>query len=300
MKSRFPIGTCVAWAIAVQACTGGVGGGSGRPPSGTAGASGGGGGGSGSVGAGTGTGGDAAGTGAAAGGIGGGGAMPAVTGGGGSVPVGTTTRVGTPTVSRLSQVQWANSVRDLLLLQSPGDLTLATPDAVVRLDNEADSLFVNQSLHDDLQAAAERLAAQVAGDPAAIARLVPANSPADASGKGQVAALNENGSINSPTNPAAAGSILVLYATGGGIMNPTVPDGMLVDSTPLPAPLLPVRVVIGGRNAEVIYAGAAPRLVSGALQINTRVPAGTVPGAATITLSVGTASSPEGCIASIR
>ena len=91
--------------------------------------------------------------------------------------------VATPTIARLSQLQWANSVRDLLLLPNPGDLTLPTADAVVRLDNEADSLFVNQSLHDDLQAAAERLAAQVAADTTAIARLLPANAPTDATGK---------------------------------------------------------------------------------------------------------------------
>jgi Protein of unknown function (DUF1592)/Protein of unknown function (DUF1595)/Protein of unknown function (DUF1588)/Protein of unknown function (DUF1587) len=91
--------------------------------------------------------------------------------------------VATPTISRLSELQWANTVRDLLLLPDPGDLTLPTADAVLRFDNEADSLFVGQSLHDDLQAAAERLAAQVAGDDSAIARLVPTDAPADATGK---------------------------------------------------------------------------------------------------------------------
>lgn len=89
----------------------------------------------------------------------------------------------TPTVSRLSESQWANSVRDLLLLPNPGDLTLRTADAVLRFDNEADSLFVGPDLRDDLQAQAERLAALVAGDDAAIARLVPAGAPTDATGK---------------------------------------------------------------------------------------------------------------------
>ena len=44
----------------------------------------------------------------------------------------------TPTLTRLSTLQWANTVRDLLPLQSPGDLENAlTKDAVVRFDNEA-------------------------------------------------------------------------------------------------------------------------------------------------------------------
>jgi Protein of unknown function (DUF1592)/Protein of unknown function (DUF1595)/Protein of unknown function (DUF1588)/Protein of unknown function (DUF1587) len=109
------------------------------------------------------------------------------TGSGGSGAAGTATGavalVATPTIARLSQLQWANSVRDLLLLTNPPDLTLPTADAVVRLDNEADSLFVNQPLHDDLQAGAERLAAQIAGDVAATARLLPVNAPADATGR---------------------------------------------------------------------------------------------------------------------
>ncbi len=37
----------------------------------------------------------------------------------------------------------------------------------------------------------------------------------DGSGQGQGTILNENGSPNSPTNPAARGSIITLYATGG-------------------------------------------------------------------------------------
>lgn len=178
MKSFFGIGTCVAFAMAALACTGSAGGGSGQAPPGATG------GGTVIVGSGGGPGGTGIpiGTGGSGSAVTGTGATPGV-GGAGGAGVATTARVGTPTVARLSQVQWANSVRDLLLMPNPGDLTLATPDAVVRLDNEADSLFVNQPLHDDLQSAAERLAAQVASDPTAVARLVPTNAPADATGK---------------------------------------------------------------------------------------------------------------------
>jgi Protein of unknown function (DUF1592)/Protein of unknown function (DUF1588)/Protein of unknown function (DUF1595)/Protein of unknown function (DUF1587)/Protein of unknown function (DUF1585) len=90
----------------------------------------------------------------------------------------------TPTLMRLSTLQWANTIRDLLQLPDPGDLDNAlTKDAVVRFDNEADSLFVSQALHDDLQEEAERLAGLVTADPTAVARLVPAGAPSDTVGK---------------------------------------------------------------------------------------------------------------------
>jgi uncharacterized protein (TIGR03437 family) len=65
---------------------------------------------------------------------------------------------------------------------------------------------------------------------------------------------------------------VVLYATGGGITQPTSVDG-LVTTQPYPAPMLPVSVTIDGLPATVIYAGAAPGLVAGVLQINVLVPA---------------------------
>ncbi|MES1209781.1 MAG: DUF1592 domain-containing protein, partial [Pseudomonadota bacterium] len=176
MKRFVNLCTSVGCALALQACVGKIGASS--SGSGSTGQS-----------AGSGTGGMAVVSGAGSGsgpGAGGSstgtGAMPGTTGTGGDTGT-VAAPVGTPTIARLSEVQWANSVRDLLLLPDPGNLTLPTADAVVRLDNEADSLFVNQPLHDDLQAAAQRLAAQVAADTTAINRLMPANAPTDAAGK---------------------------------------------------------------------------------------------------------------------
>ena len=161
-------------AMAVQACTGVIGAGKGQATgSGGSGVNAG----NGTV-AGTGGSGSASAdvdAGAAAGG--------AVNADAGAGTTGTPPPVGTPTVARLSELQWANSVRDLLQLASTQIPTLATADAVVRLDNEADSLFVSQDLHDDLQAAAENLAAQIAGSTTALNKLVPANAPTDTTGK---------------------------------------------------------------------------------------------------------------------
>jgi Protein of unknown function (DUF1592)/Protein of unknown function (DUF1588)/Protein of unknown function (DUF1595)/Protein of unknown function (DUF1587) len=193
--------------MAVQACTGVIGGAStgiGGAPGGT--------------GTGTGTGSVSGGSGGGSV-MGGGGAQDGGLAGAGAADAGTTTGtpppVGTPTISRLSELQWANSVRDLLQLSNPGNLTLATADAVVRLDNEADSLAIGQDLHDDLQAAAENLAAQVAASATAIAKLVPANAPTDATGKATAFITSFGRSaFRRPLTTAEVQSYLTLFNQG--------------------------------------------------------------------------------------
>jgi uncharacterized protein (TIGR03437 family) len=101
----------------------------------------------------------------------------------------------------------------------------------------------------------------------------PAVFSLDGSGGGQGAILNQDGSVNSQTNPASRGSVVALFATGAGLTTPASVDGLLA-AAPYPAPALPVSVAIDGQPAQVIYAGAAPGLVAGALQINVVVPAG--------------------------
>lgn len=89
----------------------------------------------------------------------------------------------------------------------------------------------------------------------------------DASGAGQAAAFNQNGTLNSPGNPETAGNAVVLYATGEGQTSPAGQDGRVI-TTDLRKPLLPVTVTVGGVPVDVLYAGSAPGLVSGALQVN--------------------------------
>ncbi len=92
-------------------------------------------------------------------------------------------------------------------------------------------------------------------------------------GSGQGAILNQDGSINSPENPATEGSVIAIWATGFGQTIPAGIDGAL-NTAPYPKPVLPVRVLINGIEAEVQYAGAAPGYVAGAFQINAKVPVG--------------------------
>lgn len=120
----------------------------------------------------------------------------------------------------------------------------------------------------------------------------------DSSGSGQAAALNQDGSVNGPANPARAGTIVTLYATGAGQTNPPGVAGRIVGGT-LAEPLLPVEVRIRGELAEVLYAGSAPGLADGVLQINFRVPAATSSGEHVVALQVGGGSSQAQPVVSI-
>ncbi len=117
---------------------------------------------------------------------------------------------------------------------------------------------------------------------------------------GQGAILNQDYSVNGPSNRAERGSIIQIFATGEGQTNPPGVDGKVAGAT-LPKPVLPVRVFIGGREAVVHYAGAAPGLVAGVFQINAQVPDDVPPGSAVpVTIQVGGRISPRGVTVAIR
>jgi uncharacterized protein (TIGR03437 family) len=87
---------------------------------------------------------------------------------------------------------------------------------------------------------------------------------------------------------------VVLYVTGEGQTDPAGQDGKPA-ALPLPKPLLPVTILIDGVEAEVQYAGAAPGLVAGVMQVNAVVPATVRSGAAVpVQVRVGLTTSPEG------
>jgi len=116
--------------------------------------------------------------------------------------------------------------------------------------------------------------------------------PVTASSPGVFAITNQDGSVNSAANRAGPGSVLVIYGTGEGQTTPAGVDGAVSNSV-FPKPNLPVTVTIGGRPAEVLYAGAAPGFVSGVLQLNVTIPAG-VSGTVPLVIRVGEAATPAG------
>jgi uncharacterized protein (TIGR03437 family) len=151
-----------------------------------------------------------------------------------------------------------------------------------------------------VQVQSENLVARTPPFSIAVAEATPALFTADSSGKGQVAAYNQDYSLNSPSNPATQGSVVFLYATGAGVLNRSVADGTIISSATPPGSALPITVSIGGRSATIVYAGAAPDLIAGALQINAQVPTGIASGSATVVVTVGTSSSPDGSTISVR
>lgn len=101
----------------------------------------------------------------------------------------------------------------------------------------------------------------------------PALFSLDGTGGGAGAILNQDGSLNSSANPAARGSVVVLYGTGAGRTSPPGQDGVISAGQPLSIPVLPVTVFIDNQPADVLYAGSAPGMVQGVIQINAIVPA---------------------------
>ena len=111
-------------------------------------------------------------------------------------------------------------------------------------------------------------------------------------------AVHSDGSLNSFGNPAKAGDVVVLYATGEGQTVPRGVDGRL-STFPFPRPRLPVSLTIGGREAQITFAGSAPNF-SGLLQLNARIPAESNGDGAEVVLTVGSASSQSGLTMSVR
>jgi uncharacterized protein (TIGR03437 family) len=126
-----------------------------------------------------------------------------------------------------------------------------------------------------------------------VAAAVPGLFTTDETGHGQAAAFNANQQVNNSANPAAPGSLISLFATGFGQTSPPGADGVPATTSP-PLAALSVTVTIGGHPAPLRYAGGVPGVVQGVMEVTVQVPTGLQPGAAPVTLQVGSASAPSG------
>lgn len=89
--------------------------------------------------------------------------------------------------------------------------------------------------------------------------------------QGAAAAVNQDGSVNSQTQPASVGSVISAYLTGLGATNPPVATGAAARSTPLSYVSATVTATIGNAAASVQFAGLAPGF-TGLCQVNILVP----------------------------
>ena len=128
----------------------------------------------------------------------------------------------------------------------------------------------------------------------------PAIFTQNASGRGNSAILNQDYSLNTPAHPAARGSVVMIYATGGGQTSPSSTTGQIAGPNPVNL-ALSVTVTIAGRLLEAIYAGTAPGLVTGLVQLNVILPPDIQIGTALpVSITIGGVTSPEGPTLSIE
>jgi uncharacterized protein (TIGR03437 family) len=132
-----------------------------------------------------------------------------------------------------------------------------------------------------------------------VSATAPAIFTTDATGIGAGAILNPDYSPNSMTNPTSAGSAVMVFGTGFGVLTPPAADGQI--ATGIALTQSPVQATVGGIPAEVMYAGAAPGLIDGVVQINVRLPASLAPtDSAPVTLKMGSAETQAGVTVAVK
>ena len=143
--------------------------------------------------------------------------------------------------------------------------------------------------------------------PQSVANQAPGIYTDSSTGSGQASVLNQNGSLNGPsaglvingqnvaTSPAAEGSIIAVFMTGGGQTSPLSATGTV---TPAGTTLykIPgmVTATINNVPATVEFAGAAPGEVTGVIQVNILVPTGISGSALPLAITINGVVTPAG------
>jgi uncharacterized protein (TIGR03437 family) len=127
----------------------------------------------------------------------------------------------------------------------------------------------------------------------------------NSSGSGPGAILNQDNSTNGPNNPAAKGSVVQVYLTGEGQTSPpSITGAITIASLPppqvTPAPALPITILINRQSAFYKFAGEAPGLVAGMMQLNVQIPSNAQSGNLPITVQIGANISQSGVTVSVQ
>ena len=114
--------------------------------------------------------------------------------------------------------------------------------------------------------------------------LFPSSRPNVNATPGGPAVTHADGKLVSTASPAAAGEVLILYATGLGPTTPFVEIGQAFPQGSAYPVNAPVDIKINGQSSEVQYAGGYAGSVDG-YQVNFRVPAGIPAGTGSLQLT---------------
>jgi uncharacterized protein (TIGR03437 family) len=134
-----------------------------------------------------------------------------------------------------------------------------------------------------------------------VAQTAPGLFTSDSSGTGQGSFVNQDGTFNSSLHPALGGWMVSLYATGGGLLVPGGPDGILAASPP-PNLTQPVTATVGGAPATVLSATGVTGNAAGLIQVNLKLPNplpnndGTLP----VVLTIGGIASQAGVTLAVK
>ena len=114
------------------------------------------------------------------------------------------------------------------------------------------------------------------------------------SGTGPAVAFNQDGTLNSASNPAARGTVIVLYGTGEGLTNPPGADGTIAVGGALANPTLGCTGTVGVIPGVVQYCGSVPGVVEGEFQVNLQTSSSTPTGPQPVAVSIGSFKSQSG------
>ena len=186
----------------------------------------------------------------------------------------------------LGSMVFINGIAAPLLYVSPSQINAQVPYEIPPNTSATISVHVNNTASSN--------------STAAIGEVAPAIFTLPGSGIGPGAIVNANGTVVADDNPAQPGEIVAIFATGLGATTPAVSTGLAGNGQPTAQT---VTVTIGGVNAPVTFAGAAPGF-AGLDQVNVtvaNVPSGDQPvvismagaqSSANVTIAVASGSSP--------
>jgi hypothetical protein len=157
----------------------------------------------------------------------------------------------------LSHRQWAASVRDLLYLDALPDVSAFSADAPTStsFDNNGGELVVSSGLATDYETAPDKLSADLVANATRLAKVMPANAPADLDGLGKsfVTTFGER-AFRRPLTTAETDSYVALWKRGSELfpgIDAKLAGVQLVVQAMLLSPMFEYRIELGkGKLAD--------------------------------------------------